>query len=44
MCMQISLELIVVVAICIDQHLICVRELSAIVVRLAVSAGVVFRN
>jgi len=42
--MQISLEPIVVVVICIVQHFNCVRELSVIVVRLAVSAGVVFGN
>jgi len=42
--MQISLEPIVVVVICIVQHFNCVRELSVIVVRLTVSAGVVFGN
>jgi len=43
MCMQISLEPIVVI-ICIDQYFNCVRGLSVIVVRLAVSAAVVFGN
>jgi len=42
--MQISLEPIVVVIICIDQYFNCVRGLSVIVVRLAVSAAVVFGN